>query len=491
MNAHTIVIFKEPRTDKASTINVERYAQGTETVTSIDIISDVYPATPVPLQITVQSPSTLLLQKGQNGVTYGIDLEVTYSSGRTITLLVAVTVALETLFPKNHHEPTSFADLVDTIEAGSAAVATATFIYPPTVIPNGGFVEWRLLNKDGEVQSLGTAINYRINSTGTANVARATCIINVPSDLSPSNHGEKYQLQYVLYLDGKEAQVVAENVTVIGLTSTPLGTANLVEVKGNTAVLSLVTDRLYEYVNVELQANNETISPATRITDFERTDSGYMWGASLATDQLAVSLEPYNVLWSYYNGNQSAYYETASLFIVNTSIIGAINDVLARINKARTTLYGMPDMLFPHDTVMLWLRRGADYFNGYGGEFTQFTFINAKGIIREFWLQCAEMFALESQELAEAEKAFNYSGANISLDVDRTAGYSAAADKIRSRLDNELRSIKKNLIARGNDQGDGSVSPTGLNRGAIGSVGVTISPATSWGRYPGTFIRQR
>jgi hypothetical protein len=164
--------------------------------------------------------------------------------------------------------------------------------------------------------------------------------------------------------------------------------------------------------------------------------------------------------------------------------------VKAKINKARTTLYGHPDLLYPESTIMTWLRRGADAFNIAYGQFTSFTFTNALGGIREFWLLEAELAALQSQYLAEGEKAFNFQGAQISLDVDRTQFLDNAESKIQSRLDNELKLIKQNLIIKGNTSGDGSADPSKLQPGAIAAVGITITPASMWGAYaPGYFPR--
>ena len=96
---------------------------------------------------------------------------------------------------------------------------------------------------------------------------------------------------------------------------------------------------------------------------------------------------------------------------------------------------------------------------------------------------CSEALALTSQELAEAEKAFDFQGAAISLNVDRAAAYGAMADKIQGRLDSELKPVKQNLIIKGQTNGDGSADPSKLGRGAIGSVGITITPASPWGPY--------
>lgn len=483
MKQQTFVLFKDPRTDTDVPFDTSRYLQPGETVTGMVLQQPPYPNTNPQLVVTL-STATIHLSGGMNGVSYGAPIQLTFSSGRSIIVLLAVTVAEATLFPVVPQNPGEFADLVDSIEAGHAATGVAVFIFPPDVDPAGGFVEWRLLDIDGSTQAAGTAFEYRLHATGVSNVVRASCIINVPSSIPPTSFDCKYQIQYVLYLNGVQNQTVAENITIIGLTTTPVGASDAVELRGTVAALDLVTESLPQNVQISLSVDNILVAPPLTVTDFQRVDSGYLWRVPVDTTALPVSLEPYVVLWQYWNPGQAKTTEYAKLHVVNPSILDAINDVQARVNKARTNLYGLPDLLFPPETIMIWLRRGRDYFNGATGQFTSFTMLNAKNIVREYWLQAAEMFALESQELAEAEKAFDYQGANISLNVDRVSAYQSAADHIRQRLDQDLKPVKTNLIIKGNTSGDGDGDPSVLRRGAIGSVGITISPASIWGRFP-------
>jgi hypothetical protein len=132
---------------------------------------------------------------------------------------------------------------------------------------------------------------------------------------------------------------------------------------------------------------------------------------------------------------------------------------------------------------MKWLRRGMDMFNNAHGVFTSFTMTNAMGGVREFWLLCAEKAALEAQYGLEAEKSFNFSGAAISLDVDRTQYLDAMIGKIDQVLDAQLKPFKQNLIIKGNTGGDGS-GPNGdgnfgaLQQSSMGSVAIAITPAS-------------
>lgn len=490
MKQQRFVLFKDPRTSTVEAFDPDRYVMTGETVTNVEA-QVPYPVTTPLLAVTMSGLREIQLDGGADNHQYGCNLLITMSSGRQVIVLLVVACQQPSLIPQEY-DPTSYLSLVREIQAGNAAIGTATFVFPPNVDPSGGNVVWCLLDGDGQVHNEGNAFDFKVVSNGAANIVRAQCLINVPSDLQPSGFDEKYQIRYTLYdADGQTASVMAESVTVIGLNTVPLGPQDIVEYQGTATPVILVTDALYKNVNVTVYRDNNPVGPARQVTEFERVSDGYMWRATLFTDQLPVSIEPLVIVWAYTDQTGITYRENAKLFIINPTINDAIADVKARVNKARTTLYGTPDMLFPPETVMLWLRRSMDYFNGFGGIMTNITMTNAKGIFREYWLQIAEMFALESQELAEAEKAFNYSGADISLDVDRTQGYAAAADKIRARIESDLRPVKINILNKGNGSGDGSADPSQLRPGALAAVGIQLTPASLWSQYPNSIPRTR
>lgn len=486
----TFVFYKDLNTDTAVKCDLTTEILLGETVTAITagaISPTSSPALTAQITTGLDSVVGLLLKAGDRNISYGFRLLVT-TTARQFSVLVAVTVNSDVEVPYTTQNPEAYKDLVDSVESGKAALGTAIFQFPATKDVTGGYVNWSFLDADGTVYAAGNAFDYSVRSTGVSNIVIAKCIINVPSSVPPSLLNQKYQLQYELILNQgqstEETFYSSEAVTVIGLNTVPLGTQPAVELQGNKASLSIVTDNMYDKVEVQLYSGNTKIAQAP-IPFTERVASGYFYSGTFDTQKMPISLVPYNVVWNYgYSINPGVVYtEQSNLWIVNPSILTAVNDVKAKINKARTTLYGTPDLLFPVETIMLWLRRAADAFNGAYGQFTSFTMTNALGSIREFWLLYAELFALESQYLAEGEKAFDFQGQAISLNVDRTQYYDAAASKIQSRLDNELKPFKQNLIIKGQTGGDGSQDPSRLAPGAIGAVGITISPASPWGQY--------
>lgn len=500
--AKPFLFFKTPETDEVIQVDVTSLLSQGETFVSA-VLTPVNPVSTPPLVATIQSQSTpspqinILLSGGLNGMSYGFNVTVT-TSARVLVVVVGVTAQDPSFVPYTTKNPSAFQDLIGQIEAGNAAVGAAVFQFPPQIDPARGFVTWELLAADGTVYAAGNAFSYTVTRTGIENVAVAKSIISVPSTVPPSLDNQSYQLRYTLELPqdvglpvdpltGNISQNVYfqfENLRVVSPVSVPLGVQPSVELKGVPANLSIVLAKPYDNVTLEIWSGGTQITPSVPITDFETVSSGYVYAGVIDTNQLQVSLVPYSVIWKYWASNNASvvYQDRADLFIVNPSILGAVHDMKAKVNKARTTLYGRPDLLYPVPTCLTWLRRGGDAFNIAYGQFTNFTFTNALGGIREFWLLESEMAAIQAQYLAEGEKAFSYQGAQISLEVDRTAYLDAAEKAIQSRLDNELPNIKRQLIVKGNTSGDGSADPSALRPGAIGSVGITITPANMWGR---------
>jgi hypothetical protein len=503
------VYFKVPETDTVVLADITSMLNAGETLVNI-VLGAPNPTSADPLVATLTTPVTtsamqVLLQGGNDGTSYGVVATVT-TTARVFLVTLAVTAADPQFIPYTTSNPSAFQDLVDEIEAGKACIGTAIFAFPPQLSPVGGFVTWEMLAADGTVYAAGNAFEYKVIQNGISNVAQAKAVINIPATVPPSLDGQRYQLRYTLELPqatgtpvdpttGSQGQNVFyqfEGIRVVGLNTVPIGTQPSVEIQGAPATLSLVVAQPWDNVTIEIWSGGQQIIAPVAIQQYERVANGWYYAGVIDTSQFSVTLVPYSVVWRYWASTNTAmvYQERADLYIVNPSIMSAVNDVKAKINKARTTLYGHPDLLYPESTIMTWLRRGADAFNIAYGQFTSFTFTNALGGIREFWLLEAELAALQSQYLAEGEKAFNFQGAQISLDVDRTQFLDNAESKIQSRLDNELKLIKQNLIIKGNTSGDGSADPSKLQPGAIAAVGITITPASMWGAYaPGYFPR--
>ena len=428
---------------------------------------------------------------GQNGITYNCRFLIETLTG-TEEIQVVVLVSDEEFNPIATTAPDSFMDLVGTMRAGDSTVSTVVFTLPPEMEVGSGQVKWELLNNESQLISGGNAFTYDIDTNGLNNTVTAQCLIVAPSYLQPTTFDKRYQIRYTLQLDTcayyqYETLRIESNVTV------PIGCSDQVELVGKTSTLTLVTPQYYEHCSVCIYWNNEPIVPTKHVANPIKVATGWMYEAKLNTKALPVSVDSYDVVWEFYNDPAETFSESSKLWIINPSIRSAADDILAKIQKAMASLYGAPDLVFTMPTVLTWMRRGKDLFNGWQGVFTNFTMTNAKGIVREYWLLCSELGALEAQYMTEGEKAFNFSGAAIQLDVDRTGYLDSMIGAIRSYLDSNLKPIKQNMTQKGYTDGDGS--GTDGNGGiqassrALGTVGISITPASAWGRfYPGYLI---
>ena len=215
--------------------------------------------------------------------------------------------------------------------------------------------------------------------------------------------------------------------------------------------------------------NTQVLAP-TKAPENQRVSSGWYYTGTIDTSNLVASLDPYTIIWSYSDPTApTPNRETGRVYLANPSILNAIEDMKACVMKAWTTIDGMPDMIFAPETIITWLRRGRDLFNAAGGMPTEFSMTQATSAVREYWLKYSEVAALRAQYLAEGEKAFQFSGQDISLDSDRSQYYDTLATNILQEIDSSVQTLKKNMMIKGVNGGTGDI--TGISQGAPGALG--------------------
>lgn len=468
-----------------------------ETVTSC-VLNQLVPATQTPLVIstitTTATTFSCVMTGGDEGLTYGAKFTVTVAPTRTFVVTVAVLIQTNLNVPYATHNPYAFPTLVGSIEAGDAAAAKAFFVLPSLsvadqAIYNQGYVTWSIVDNTGAVYANGNCYDYQLSPSSIMATVEANAVVNVPNDTPATIDGQRYQLRWELNVTGLPAQYAFEALQVTTPSTVPVGTTDTVELQGDLAQLSLVVEKPYANVGVQLFKGNTLLTDYTEATDKKRVSTGWFYTIGVDTTTYAASLDPYVVSWKYSNGTgQSPTRETSRMFVLNPSLTSAMEDVRMQIMKARTTLMGFEDTLFNNTTLIACLRMARDEFNGAGGFITNFDMLNATGGIRTAWLRYSMVELCRAQALAEAEKAFNFSGQAISLEVDRSAGYQSMADNLYQTLESFVPTLKKNLQIKGVTSGDGDMNNIGLGFGAMGCVGIgysAISPA-----YPhSSFIR--
>jgi hypothetical protein len=404
------------------------------------------------------------------------------------TLAVAVREDLAVKFQDTN--PFSFQSLLDTLDVGGAAIGKGFFMLPPGTDVTSGYVTWTLLDKQGTVYAVGNAYDFTPNITSSFVSVEAHAVVNVPSDITPSSNTDAYQLRWELNLNGTVNQYAFETIRIADTFTTPHGAQDTVEMAGDLAYLDIVLDRAWDNVSTDIyfSVGNALIAKDVPIAKNTRVSSGWYYQAAFDTNQVRASLDPYIISWKYGNAVGPTYRDTGQMFVVNASILRAVKLVESMVAKARTTLLGFQDELFSVPVIVSMLARGRDSFNAAGGYYSTFNMTNADGQIRELWIKYTEVLLLQAQYLLEGEKAYNFSGQAITLDVDRTAYYQSLANDLKTAADNDAKVVKQNLLIKGLTGGDGSLNGAG-RPGSTGPIGISLSPATGYGYSAGFFRR--
>lgn len=459
-----------------------------ETISAGSLVVDPPSGLTVSVTSVDSQVANLNISGGVDLQSYGVALHVNTTAGHTYTKTLSIIVNDNLAYDYQNKNVDAFNTLVGSLEAGGAAIGNAAFMFPLGFDSDNGVVHWELLDKDGVLYSSGSAYDYDSVVLNDNVKVTASAVINTPSNMIPTLEGQTYQVRWSLVVDGS-TYYSFEGLTITGPNTVPEGVEDVVELVGNNIPVSVVFHDSFEFVTFEVYNQNDLIIPPVNVPNGTDVPDGRLYGGLITAPlRMPAALESYTIIWSGWNSiNQDAKVrQTGRIFVVNPSIMSAVDDMRIMINKSATTIAHKADLLFTTPLLLAYLRRGRDGFNGAQGIFTGFTMLNATSSIREFWLRYSEVLALRAQFLAEGEKVFNFSGQAISLDVDRTQFYQSMADNLQQGIDNEVKPYKQNLVIKGHISGDGNLGPSGGSaqaRGAAGAVGITLSPATNWGRY--------
>lgn len=416
----------------------------------------------------------LTIAGGQDKKTYHFSLD---SEGTTYEYAVWVDYNLSTdAFPEG-----SFERLVGSIQAGASAIGQANFAVSADVDLSDATVTWTVVDNQGTQYAAGESFDFYVTSTPYGNNIKAQCVVWVPSTIAPSTFQTSYQILYRLNTP-TGIQLLAESLSVLGLVDFPLGTQDAVELLGDNASCTIVLPARFNNVSASLFYGNTELTDLTiDVDDPIQTNTGFMYTCSFVSTGLTASLEPYSLVWKY-EQNTQVFRETSRVWLITPSIMRAIPEAQSMVMKARTTINGAPDTLFDPTTVLTWLQQGRDLFNGSAAN-TWFDMTNATGAVRMFWLRATEILALRSQALAEGEKAFNFQGSSISLEVDRATIYNQLADSLQQQYDADIKPFKQQIAIRNFIRGDGDYVGFGSQpfRTRQGSLGITRTPINYWG----------
>lgn len=169
---------------------------------------------------------------------------------------------------------------------------------------------------------------------------------------------------------------------------------------------------------------------------------------------------------------------TFKVWVITPQILLASNSLEQFINKARLSNV-IPELEYTQSDLIEYLSRGLNLFNSFLPILTNFNGTNMQGQILDGWLQCSAYYALSAQLQAEGAMAFDFSGAETQLNVDRTPAIEAALGRVESALTEYVKPMKALLGRAGVISGDGSQGGRFIDGSSqIGALSVTNSPTT-------------
>lgn len=364
------------------------------------------------------------------------------------------------------------------VQPGSSYAKTIGVVVDSSVVLTGSVAEWQLRDDQNNVLSTGAA-TYTVGSASAGEVVvTLSATVDIPADLTANPQGQGYRLLWILTPATGPTIRSQEVVVVDSIEYQMQGPQAAVLIAGSVRALMILAQS-YTTITVQLYAGNTVVpgyeTPVSAAMD-GATASGYVYGLDIAASALPnQGLDAYTVLWTYSNAGQVAQQSVGSLYYINPSILMAIKDVQTTIQRAVLSATNTPDTVFEPPVILDFLRLGRDTFNAMYQP-TMFTMSNATGPVRSFWLAYANIAALRSQYLVEGLRNFDFSGAQINLTVEHSQYFEQAASQIEQSVQEPMRQFKTILSKRGATSGDGNVNPLGLRAGAVGAVGIALSP---------------
>lgn len=280
-----------------------------------------------------------------------------------------------------------------------------------------------------------------------------------------TNEGEKYTLRVDVLIDPKVERRDSEIVVLEGedtvefvlpfeySTATP---SNLQIYTGNNEVLMGKVDLSNAAISVSVGVGRSLVS-------FDALP----FTPSLKSNLLVVR--------SRINGRPKTF--NYKYWCITPAISIAMSLMEDMLNKARIENV-IPELEYTAGDMMSYLERGLYLFNNTGIS-TSFTGTNMQGMLLDAWLTCSSYYAFAAQLLAEGSLAFDFSGQEITLNVDRTPQIESALGRIEARIQDTVLPLKKQITNQGFFGGDGSQGASAMrNPYSTGILSLTNAPTT-------------
>lgn len=172
---------------------------------------------------------------------------------------------------------------------------------------------------------------------------------------------------------------------------------------------------------------------------------------------------PYLIMYNYRTeiGYQT---EVHTLYLVTGKSMLVVNSLRRYMDKARNFDID-PSLRWTDEELIHFVVEGLNRFNAAPPSITGFTIANFPNNYIYVLEKCACHEALNAWYLAEGARAFDFTGASVTLNVDRTQYIQTKMDEIGGWLNDNLEKIKALLIRQVNGNGSLSIQLTSVTNG--------------------------
>jgi hypothetical protein len=336
-----------------------------------------------------------------------------------------------------------------------------------------------------------SVITSGIAYTKQPNSGEWVCDLTIPSDFDFGGESEKILSVTWLFKDINNNQYknsLLISVMPLDIVNTDQ-TSEIIKLVPFNSV-SIVVPYIISSTDIaQLSMYDGNMLKSANISAVTRTKSGQstILEFPLNIPMNGARLNPYNLIINVVVSGAVRQMFT-QLYPINPSMLSAMQSLDTAINKANQ-LETIPGLRFRELDLMQGLLRGLDYFNSIGVTPSSFNGEDMQGPIREAWLICASIRVLRAQLQAEGWFNFDFTGQNVSLNVDRTQALSDALSFYEGQIDSTVKPLKFQLARKGVISGSGA---QGANLNTYSQMGLTTlsnNPVTR-GRYMGLYIRQ-
>lgn len=277
-----------------------------------------------------------------------------------------------------------------------------------------------------------------------------------------------------------------EKILIEGLAQQAYGAADVLGVQGDTnLVWSLLDTNPNATVtwNLHFTRSNSLVADVTGNTTVQVQGNDSLFvaqGFNPTVEAFPVSLKPNTIIWNIEDLPGRVRRQTSALFFVSNAqltVISELKNFFDRLCQEKR----LPGLEYTLSDYARWCQQGMDMFNSQG-LFTSFTMVNATDGIKYWWFICSLICALRAMYMYEGQRAFNFSGQSVSLDVDMTQYLQSMADTLQGQWDSDKLSFKQQLKQYGLTNGDGNMAVANFQ---FGAVGLQLGPASNFGGFYG------